>query len=366
MLRKLRVAFRVDASIEIGTGHVMRCLALADALSKRGAFCHFICREHPGNLLMLITEHGHQITPLPLGYGCSETRSTLPHASWLGDSWENDANQTQSVLKNIDVGWLIVDHYALDQNWESAIRPYCHHLMVIDDLADRPHLGDILLDQNLGRSAKDYDDLVRPQTQRFIGLRYALLRPEFAQWRDYSLARRTQPQFQRLLITMGGVDKNNITGRVLSTLTYCELPPSVEIIAVLGINAPHLASVKSQALTMPWSTHVMVGVNNMAQLMAESDLAIGAAGSTSWERCCLGLPAIILVLAENQRSGAEALQQANAAISLSEVETIKVVLPTLIPHNRTYALKAMSEAAANLLNGNGIQTLIERMLNNHV
>jgi UDP-2,4-diacetamido-2,4,6-trideoxy-beta-L-altropyranose hydrolase len=316
-LAQPRIAFRTDASVEIGTGHVMRSLTLADALRERGARCTFICRPHRGHLLDMIAQRGHHAVALPNDGTATHHMPADPvHAAWLGTDWQTDAQQTREALGGESVDWLVVDHYALDHRWEQALRPHCQNLMVIDDLADRPHDCDLLLDQNLGRSAQDYDGLLKPQTATYIGPRYALLRPEFAQLRSQSLARRTQPQLKHLLITMGGVDKDNATGQVLKALTACHLPTDLRITVVMGPHSPCLADVQQQAAQMPWPTQVLVGVNAMAQLMADSDLCIGAAGATSWERCCLGVPTIICVLAANQREIAESLESAGAALAI--------------------------------------------------
>ncbi|MBI4226428.1 UDP-2,4-diacetamido-2,4,6-trideoxy-beta-L-altropyranose hydrolase, partial [Candidatus Roizmanbacteria bacterium] len=319
----MRFFFRVDASFLIGTGHVMRCLTLADALRKQGANCYFVCRAHIGNLLNLIQQRGYQTYSLPVlkdqsHHDKSLHESTLStHSSWLGTDLETDANQTLTAIGERYINWLIVDHYALDIRWEKKIRHMCCRLMVIDDLANRPHDCDLLLDQNLGRSASDYTNLVSPSCELLIGPQYALLRPEFSALRSYSINRRTNLEFKHLLITMGGIDKDNATNKVLNALRNCILPADLKITVVIGQYAPWLEEVKITAAKMPWSTEVLVNVQNMAKLMADSDLAIGAAGSTSWERNSLGLPTLIIALAENQKAIAKALNVAGAAIEIN-------------------------------------------------
>ncbi|BDU52232.1 UDP-2,4-diacetamido-2,4,6-trideoxy-beta-L-altropyranose hydrolase [Limnohabitans sp. INBF002] len=318
----MKFVFRTDASVQIGTGHVMRCLTLANALRRQGADCIFICRAHLGHLLELIREHGHQVVALtalaelPL----KTPDTTLHHARWLGTDWCTDAADTQQAIGKLAVDWLVVDHYALDQRWEKAMRSHCQQLMVIDDLADRVHDCDLLLDQNLGRTAEDYKELVHAHTTALIGPRYALLRPEFSSLRETSLARRARPKVKNLLITMGGVDKDNKTTEVLKSLCQCPLPDDCQITVVMGPHAPWIANVRMQAELMPWNTRILVNEINMAKLMAESDLAIGAAGSTNWERCCLGLPTLLLSLAENQKSTALHLHKIGAALLISESE----------------------------------------------
>lgn len=355
----MHIAFRADASLQIGTGHVMRCLTLADALREHGAGCSFVCRPHQGHLLALIAQREHRVLVLPeLIEGAKSDFKGTTHTHWLGTDCTTDARDTRQALcahtGGEPVDWLVVDHYALDAQWEEALRPQAKLIMVIDDLADRPHTCDLLLDQNLGRNAKDYRGLLKGETTTLIGPKYALLRPEFAALRTQSLARRqSNPQLHRLLITMGGVDKDNVTGQVLAALQSCNLPADSRVTVVMGPHAPSLAQVQAQATQMPWQTEVLVGVDNMAQLMAESDLAIGAAGGTSWERCCLGVPTIQIALAQNQEAIAQALSQAGAALML-QGKTIAQTLPDLVSTVASAdKLYAISLASSGITEGKG-------------
>lgn len=364
----MRFVFRVDSSLQMGSGHVMRCLTLADALAAQGAQCHFISRAHPGSLFELIRQRGFAVTALPAELSPANTqvvsrRAKEPvHAPWLGCDWKTDAEQTRAILATVQPDWLVVDHYALDQRWEIALRLYCQKLMVIDDLADRPHQCDLLLDQNLGRQPQDYANLVPAQCKVLAGPQYALLRPEFAALRAYSLQRRQQPALRKLLITMGGVDQSNATGQVLQTLKGCALPQDCRISVVMGLQAPWLQQVGAQAQAMPWPTEVLVNISNMAQRMADSDLAIGAAGSTSWERCCLGLPTLLVVLADNQRFGAQALQEAQAALLIGDVSDIAMKLPLAINASASHhRLQEMSTATATTNDGRGVDKVLKTM-----
>jgi UDP-2,4-diacetamido-2,4,6-trideoxy-beta-L-altropyranose hydrolase len=366
----MRVAFRVDASLLIGSGHLMRCMSLADALKAQGAQCHFISRAHPGHLLELIRQRGFAITVLPAGLSISPTvpkaesdSSKDPaHASWLACDWQADAQQVCVTLDKLKPDWLVVDHYALDQRWEITLRPHYQKLLVIDDLADRPHQCNLLLDQNLGRQPQDYANLVSAPCKVLVGPQYALLRPEFSALRAYSLQRREQPVLKQLLITMGGVDQSNATSQVLQSLKGCRLPQDCRISVVMGPQAPWLSKVRAQAKDMPWPTKVLVNISDMAQRMADSDLAIGAAGSTSWERCCLGLPTLLVVLADNQRIGAQALQKAQAALLIGGVSDIAMKLPfainiSLSPHR----LQEMSALPAAITDGRGVDKVLNVM-----
>ena len=359
--------FRVDASLQMGTGHVMSCLTLANALKRQGSECHFICREHPGNLIGHIRNQGFEVHVLPIEVSTtqpdSDAETGLAHADWLGVTQEQDAARCIEILRKLTTHWLIVDHYALDAYWEMALKTHYLKLMVIDDLADRPHCCDLLLDQTFGRDPKDYAPWTPEVCTLLCGSQYSLLRPDFSALRDYSLKRREQTKLQHLLITMGGVDKDNATGQILEALNATLLPQDCHISVVMGSTAPWLEEVRHLAAHMPWPTEVKVGISDMAQLMADSDLAIGAAGATSWERCCLGLPAIMLVLADNQRKIAQSLEQANAVYVLHDPWEITEFLPHLL--NRLAASAAlrtcMSQASSHITDGKGVARVIQHL-----
>lgn len=363
----MNIVFRCDASLQIGTGHVMRCLTLADGLSQQGAECHFICREHTGHLLDVIQQRGHQTYSLPIESGSKnqdKEELKLAHADWLGSTQQKDAKLCSDLLQIVQPDWIIVDHYALDIDWEKNLRSYCKRLMVIDDLADRQHDCDILLDQTFGRDLQDYIRLVPKDCQLLCGTRYALLRPEFAQWREFSLKHRKEGQLNHILINLGGVDKDNITTQILKVIQNSALPDDCNITVVMGSTSPWVDFVQQQALLMRWPTQVKTGVSNMAELMANSDLAIGAAGSTSWERCCLGLPTIMLVLADNQENIAINLEQANAVDTINLALGFELSVSTAIERftSPSLLLKQMSESASNILDGLGTNLIIKEMV----
>lgn len=362
----MRITFRADASIQIGTGHVMRCLTLAEELKRQGHECLFICREHNGHLGELIAAKGFSLHLLPVGDEAEQASSKLnwnAHATWLGVTWQQDAEQIRAILSNQPVDWLVVDHYALDIGWEQQAAEVADRIMVIDDLADREHQCNLLLDQTFGRSAADYRALVPDNCELLCGSQYALLRPEFAELRPYSLQRRQQPALRQLLITMGGVDKNNVTGQVLEALRDSELPADCNIVVVMGATAPWLEAVKQQAETLPWPTEVKAGVNNMAQLMADSDLAIGAAGATSWERCCLGLPTVMMVLADNQRYAAHLLTKAGAVRELLLGYDLSYDLGILIKKfsGVEKSLESTVDHASNITDGKGCERIVSKI-----
>lgn len=362
----MRVTIRVDASIDIGTGHVMRCLTLADELVRQGHQCSFVCRAHSGHLGSLIEAKGFDVSLLgfvPTIESVPEESSVNAHAEWLGVSWQQDARQTYQLLMQSKTDWLVVDHYALDARWEKFVAPTVKHIMVIDDMADRQHHCSVLLDQNLGRQPQDYDGLVPEDTLRLIGLDYALLRPEFSQLRDASLNRRKHPSIKRILVTLGGIDRANVTGQVLAALERTSLPRDTKLDIILGNSSPALRQVQDQARLLPFNATVTVNVNDMAERMCLADVSIGAAGSTSWERCCLGLPAIVLVLAQNQVAAAQALKALGVSIVLNEGEDLAETLEGLLQEEHAAdTLEVMSKTGARLVDGMGCQRLINELI----
>ena len=367
----MNIVFRVDSSIEMGIGHVMRCLTLADALRDEGEQCHFVCREHPGNVMDQIVSHGYQVYSLPLSQadqfveGESTGKSQLAHAHWLGCDWLSDARQTMSCIGALNADWLVVDHYGLDERWEKLLRPACNKIMVIDDLADRHHDCDLLLDQTFGRLTQDYEGLFPAKCSLLTGAKFALLRPEFAELRDYSLQRRKNSRFENLLISMGGIDKDNATGKVLKFLKEVSLPRQCRITIVMGENAPWLDEVKSLAETLPWPAEVKANVVNMAQIMADSDLAIGAAGGTSWERCCMGLPSIVLSYAENQMFLAETLGRSGIHWYIGDLEDIcGDGLRSAVKHASiaSSSLSCLSINSSNICDGKGSTRVVRTLI----
>lgn len=319
----MNIVFRCDASLQIGTGHVMRCLTLANAFKKKGHECTFICKAHAGHLIEKIKQNGYQAYALAVAIDddkqVGDPAYRLDHSAWLGSSQALDATQCQQLLSEQTIDWLIVDHYALDYEWEGMLRAYTKRIMVIDDLTDRAHDCDLLLDQNLGTQDTDYADLVSSHCKLLTGTKYALLRPEFAEWRSYSLNRRQiEPQLKTLLINLGGVDKDNVTTQILKGLLESALPKECIIQVVMGATAPHIDSIRKAVSKLPWQTDIIVNADNMAELMANADLAIGASGSTTWERCCLGLPSIQLVTADNQAKIASYLQAQKIAFVIHQ------------------------------------------------
>lgn len=357
----MKALFRVDASIEIGTGHVMRCLTLADALNARGVHTAFVCRSHRGHLGEVIRARGHELRLLGPGRARGPHSGPI-HARWLGSSQAEDAAACIEIAGAVRPDWLIVDHYGLDDRWESAMRPGVGRILAIDDLADRNHDCDLLLDQNLGRDAAAYVSRVPTHAEIMAGPGFALLRPEFARRRAASLARRAEVGPPRsVLIALGGIDKDNFATLSLELLGAAGLPTASAVVVVLGASPLWLNEVRAAADRLPWPVELLTYTDRMADLMSAADLAIGASGASTWERCCLGLPAGMWVVADNQTVIASAVAAAGAGALLdrTDLDASARTLKALVGDPK--ALADMSRRAATLVDGRGVERVLARM-----
>lgn len=340
-----RICFRADASTTIGQGHVMRCLALAHTLRDAGWHCTFLCQERTGHPIDLLRMQGFSVAALP-----------------ATDDWHDDAQATLAALDQQPIDWLVVDHYGLDERWERQLRHRVKHLLVIDDLANRKHDCDLLLDQNAGRQASDYQSLVPPDCSVLLGPEFALLREEFRQQRINNPARTNDRNIGHLLISMGGADAGNVTGKVLQVLA--EQPPATlkTVTVVLGSACPWINDIRAFAGEFPRPIRLIINAQNMAALMAEADLAIGAGGISAWERCCLGLPSLIIAIAENQLPGALALQALGAAQFLGDADTFAPALKRIFTKGLSAEhLHALSVNAYRMVDGNGRLRVLQAM-----
>lgn len=352
----MKIVVRADASLTMGSGHIMRCLTLADGLKQQGHDITFICREHDGHLADLIGQKGFAVQLLAKS-NTADFIKQHAHSEWLGASESDDFAECKPILQALKPDWLIIDHYAIGKNWEQQAKRLLPNLKIlaIDDLADRTHDCEILLDQNFGQKNEDYQPLVPSHCQRLLGTRYTLLRDEFASWRAISLNRRksVQPP-NNILVNLGGVDNDNVTLKILQSLNTFVQPSAqaFNVTVVMGKTAPHIESVQRFAKQADFPCHVIVNANNMAELMANADLAIGAAGSTTWERCCLGLPMVLIVLADNQQVIAKALADKNLVKVVTDMATLDEQLPRLLSELADN-YKKFSHQPAKLVDGQG-------------
>jgi UDP-2,4-diacetamido-2,4,6-trideoxy-beta-L-altropyranose hydrolase len=357
----MKVAFRADASSRMGTGHVMRCLALATELQARGVPSTFICRQHTGNLIAALRDRSLTVSVLP----APTTIATLVeenYAAWLGVSQGEDAAQTLDALRGGNPDWLVVDHYGLDVEYERLVQACGARLLVIDDLANRPHDCDVLLDQNYSKDGGRRHAGLRPERCELLaGPRYALLAPEYASYRQTERVR--DGIVRRVLVYFGGADPSDMTGQALTALSAPEFR-HLAVDLVIGINHPRREALHAQADARPL-TCVHGSRPHLADLMVRADLAIGAGGVTTWERMCLGLPSIVVSIAENQRPTNEALAAAGLIEYIGGVESAgaarmrEALGPLLGNRDR---LTAFSWRGQRLVDGGGVSRVADVML----
>lgn len=350
--------FRVDASSLIGSGHLMRCLTLADEARSRGWQSVFVMRDFSSELINKAKASGHKLHHLvEIDKNKSFQITELTHSDWLTVSQETDAIETIKLIKKINPDWVIVDHYAICDAWHAIVKKTGKKLIVIDDLADRVLNCDILINQNLGFSNKDYAGKVNIDTQMLFGPKYALLRPEFREWRGFSLSRRTVSPKKRVLITMGGVDAQNHTLKVLETLEFSVNAHKCEFFVVLGSLYPYVDRFNKFTDNSRINITKLTDIDNMAEIMANSDICIGAAGSSSWERCCLGLPTLTFTIAENQKRIAASLNEHNVAIR-TDIECLKTDFDALFETGGEITLTDVGKKSSELCDGFGARRII--------
>lgn len=290
----MKLAIRVDSSFIIGSGHLMRCLTLAEQIkSQIQANIVFIARDLEKNVNYLVEEQGFEIYVLPKKPSNNKLKG---YEQWLTVTQQEDAEEVKGFLQKQQVDLLIIDSYAIDYKWENIVRPLVKKIMVIDDLANRKHDCDILLDQNYYADMKlRYQGLVPKYCNQLIGPEYALLREEF--YIAKKTLRKRSGIIKNILVFFGGSDPSNETGKTLEALIQLKTT-DIAINVVVGASNPHKDSLK--LICDINNFNYLCQVSNMAQLMAEADLAIGAGGTTTWERCFLELPSIVVAIAENQ------------------------------------------------------------------
>jgi UDP-2,4-diacetamido-2,4,6-trideoxy-beta-L-altropyranose hydrolase len=346
----VRVLIRADASLAIGSGHVARCLTLANVLRQYGVQVAFACRQLPGNRLESLQAQGFQTFALPDEYPQEHPEQGIEALL----PWQAEIAELQSVLSSESKSeqpfdWIIVDHYGLDHHWQTAARQWAKQIAVIDDLANRQHAADLLLDQNLTATAQAYGPLIDARCQPLLGPRFALLRDEF---RREPIPIKDQPR--RVLVNFGGFDAAGETWKAMQAMTsFTEL----EVDFVAGVDNPAWVRMQAMAASRPnWRLHSYV--SGFARLMAQADLFVGAGGGTSWERACLGLPTICIAVAANQQRNAERLASAGAHVYLgaSEQVTIEQLRQAIGFLLGNYGLRqSLAERSRQLVDGLGAQ-----------
>ena len=348
----MNVVIRTDASIAIGTGHVMRCLTLAKQLKRHGVEVTFVCLNLEGNSISYLQGQGIRTAALPVMENKIE--------------WQLDAEETITIIKEmeIEVDLIIVDHYGLDSRWESELRYHTKRIMVIDDLADRPHNCDLLLDQNfyLDRNER-YKGLVPNHCIQMLGPDYVLLRDEFLQLANRP--RQRTGEVHNILVFFGGTDPTDETTKTLDAIKELHIV-QIEINVVVGAANPKHKEIELMCEEMV-NTNFYCQVSNMAELMWKADFTIGAGGASTWERCFLELPSLTIITASNQIEVTNAIEDAGGTVCLgmsSEVNKKKVQssLSNLIKNPQK--LLDMSSKCHQIINPRRIETspIIDKLM----
>ncbi len=355
----MKVVFRADASPTLGVGHVMRCISLARLLVSKGASIRFVCFPLPNAIRDNILEIGCELKEIDDGHfvsvGGAERQSLDQSSVWTLNRQMQDAKNTLNLIADGNWDWIVVDHYSISDGWEGLIKEKVKNLLVIDDLANRKHNCDVLLDQTLGRAESDYKPYVSQGAELLVGAKYAMLRPEFAELRSYSLNRRSKSNSKKMLISLGGGDFENVTAKILDTLSSLSYIDSWKITVILGAASPWVREIEKLIKQRKLKIELIVNCSNVAKIMSDSDFAIGAAGSSSWERCCLGLPTILIKLAPNQADVMEGLEKTGAVIPIYSIEKISSELPRIMSslNSNLIDVHAMSVNASEVTDGNG-------------
>lgn len=339
----------------------MRCLTLADELRLSGASVMFVCRDWEGNLYKHIVAKGYECVLLQRPIG-EYSEPNNEYASWLGVSKVQDAAETRDAIKEHiaekRVDWCIADHYGIDAEWHGIIRQTARQIMVIDDIANREHDCDVLLDQNLYDNPEHrYISRVPSKCRLLLGPEYALLRPEFREARERLGSRLTRNgEIKRVMVFFGGSDPSNETAKAVKALQMLSLK-DIEADIIVGIANPHRVEIEQLCALLP-NLHFHCQVPNMADFMMQADLALGAGGSTTWERCCLGLPTIAIIIAENQAEMTETAARRGLQWNLGwhheiTVEAIaqKIAERVQLPQENS----TMSAWITRLVDGAGVQ-----------
>lgn len=342
----MRIAIRADSSVHIGTGHIGRTLALAEELRRLGAQVEYICRDLPGQASFQAADRGFPV------------RLLSPHIP--ATQAEDAAAFLTSLASSPEI--VIVDHYDLGAEWEKHVRQVAKRMVAIDDLANRAHGCDLLVDPSLHLDSEQrYQGKVPGDCHLLLGPAYALLRREFLEARDTVSSRES---LRNLLIFFGGTDESNETLKAIEALLDTNLP-ATEIHVVLGRTNPHRAEVESALKKLP-TARLHVQPQNFVHLMQSADLFLGAAGGTVWERACLGVPTLCTATAENQVPTAEILSRdayhfyLGRAASVSAGAWRDAIAQRCQQWEET---RAAGRRSASLVDGRGAEKIAQAILN---
>jgi len=335
---------RADADASIGWGHVMRCLALAQAWNKAGGVATFATHGVDGAILDRLS--AERIGMLEI----------TPNAGS-----KDDASETLGHAVRMRADWIVVDGYMFGREYRTLLRDSGARLCYIDDLGGDCESADVVLNQNLHAAESLYQDR-QPRTVLLLGSRYVLLRREFREWLDWR--RDIAPVGRKLLITMGGSDQSAATLRVLESLLLVR-SPECEVTVLLGTGGSQRQALETARSKLGWQVEINTASPNMAELMAGTDLAVSGAGSTSWELAFMQVPAVLVPLAANQEPIAHELAKAGVSINLGRNEEVSPADIARVIETLAFSVEDRSRMAVRgraIVDGRGAERVVARLL----
>lgn len=345
MIFNNQIVIRADANTRIGAGHIMRCLALAQAWRQAGGDATFLTVPDSSMLENRLKSEG----------------MTVKHLSARPGSYF-DAAETTALAKEINASWVVVDGYQFDGVYQQVLKKSGLSLLFVDDYGHADHYyADLVLNQNIYAHEDLYTNR-ESYTRLLLSTRYALLRQEFLKWHDRN--RKTSEQARKLLVTLGGGDPENVTAKVLEAVEQIKLA-GLEVVVVIGGNNPHYGTLQSSIRNNSSDIRLMQNITDMSEMMAWPDIAVSAGGSTCWELAFMGLPAVLLVFADNQEKIASGLDQAGVVINLNRHTEVSVeqVADILLKLIEDYKLRQeMSWRGRELVDGKGSARVVQTLL----
>lgn len=356
----MNVAFRVDASTEIGLGHVARCLSLAQALSELGAVCRFLTRDLGIDVARQVRLAGFECHALPAPATNHRPPSAgYPHADWAGVDWSVDVQESIAALGDARPGWVIVDHYSFDASWHRAMRRWAGcRMAAIDDLGDRDLDVDLLIDHNhaIDHRAK-YGSHLAANAPILAGPRCALIGPSYANARRHTV----RAAVRSIGIFMGGADRGGFSQTALRACDAAGFRGEIEVVTTSA--NPGLAALQIQIANRP-GARLSMDLPSLADFYVRHDVQIGASGGSTWERCCVGSPTLAIIVAENQRMVLQPLDGLGVLLAVDEipvsVDSLARELRTLI--DNPGLRESLSARARQLVDGRGAQRVAEYLL----
>ncbi|MEZ4743581.1 MAG: UDP-2,4-diacetamido-2,4,6-trideoxy-beta-L-altropyranose hydrolase [Bdellovibrionota bacterium] len=360
--------FRADASTTIGSGHVMRCLRLANKLQNEGHQIFFFQRDLNGNLIEFTIDQGINTIKLERTSGNKSTSEKSFYANWLEVAQGVDASQCSEAIKKLPpIDWIVVDHYALDIEWETAVNPGKYKILVIDDLANRKHNCDLLVDQNFYLNMNTrYSTLVPPECKLLLGPQFAIMDTSFQEYHlSYPLRNDTnKKEIKNILVYFGGVDISNESLKVIDAISKSDVLKKFDFHFIIGLKNPHRKKILNLTKFIR-NINTYDFIKNMAQFMEQIDICIGAGGTTTWERACLGIPMLLVSIAHNQEKICQDLAQDGYIDYLGQADKIdSTVWQKALEEFLTSPIKhsIMSEKLRNLTAGKGLSIITSQLL----